>query len=363
MRAELFVKDAASLLSSARLLFQVGATGINLPNKAKSDLPVAALETLAAALAPSQMAEVCPHYSLKFNAERSADVALSQFETFCEHVQRLGVRRVLLVSGSGSRKFDTVACLTAMTLPSERCPRIGVAFNPYLPTCDGREKERERLRQKLATGRVSSVWLQIGSDQGLLAEGLSFLRSIASERGQELELHGSVFLPSKALLAQMKFRPWNGVFLSDAYLSSVEAAEAITLQVLGLYRAHNVQVLIETAIRTLAEWQRAECLAHGSSDRESPHGAVSSLPSLPPRDIISRGAESSGGGLVSYLHTESPPTSAAADCGRASGGDQGAGGARVTTSKRRRPLPTTAPEASRTHPACRGKLRVSAGSG
>jgi hypothetical protein len=355
MRAELFVKDAASLLSSARLLFHVGATGINLPNKAKTDLPVAALQTLAGALAPSQMAEVCPHYSLKFNAERSADVALSRFETFCEHVQRLGVRRVLLVSGSGSRKFDTVACLTAMTLPSERCPRIGVAFNPYLPTCDGREKERERLRQKLATGRVSSVWLQIGSDQGLLAEGLSFLRSIASERGQELELHGSVFLPSKLLLAQMKFRPWNGVFLSDEYLSSVEAAEAISLQVLGLYRAHNVQVLIETAIRTPAEWQRAECLVHSSSDRDSPHD----LTPLPPRDIISRAAESSGGGLVNYLRTESPPSSAAADRGRASGGEHGAGGARVTTSKRRRPLPTTAPGASSTHPACRGKLASS----
>jgi hypothetical protein len=265
------------------------------------------------------------------------------------------VRRVLLVSGSGSRKFDTVACLTAMTLPSERCPRIGVAFNPYLPTCDGREKERERLRQKLATGRVSSVWLQIGSDQGLLAEGLSFLRSIASERGQELELHGSVFLPSKLLLAQMKFRPWNGVFLSDEYLSSVEAAEAISLQVLGLYRAHNVQVLIETAIRTPAEWQRAECLVHSSSDRDSPHD----LTPLPPRDITSRAAESSGGGLVNYLRTESPPSSAAADCGSASGGDHGAGGARVTTSKRRRPLPTTAPGASSTHPACRGKLASS----
>ena len=39
---------------------------------------------------------------------------------------------------------------------------------------------------------------------------------------------GSVFLPSRKLLAQMKFRPWNGVFLSDEYLGSVEAATAIT---------------------------------------------------------------------------------------------------------------------------------------
>ncbi len=42
---------------------------------------------------------------------------------------------------------------------------------------------------------------------------------------------GSLLIPSKRLLAQMKFRPWKGVFLSEEYLSDVEAADTITRQV------------------------------------------------------------------------------------------------------------------------------------
>lgn len=46
------------------------------------------------------------------------------------------------------------------------------------------------------------------------------------------QLLGSVLLPTPRLLAQMRFRPWNGVFLSEQYLSGVPEAEAITWQLL-----------------------------------------------------------------------------------------------------------------------------------
>jgi hypothetical protein len=216
MRAELFVKDATSLLSQSRLLYGFGATGINLPNKARMDAPLASLQALASGvLTPSQLSEVCPHYSIKFNSERAAEASLARFESFCESSAALGIRRLLLVSGSGSRTFDTIACLRAMRLPAAHCPGIGVAFNPFFPERTDRERERARLRLKLGTGRVSSVWLQLGSDVALLEEGLSFLRTLALERQLSIELFGSVFLPSKRLLAQMRFRPWNGVFLSE----------------------------------------------------------------------------------------------------------------------------------------------------
>jgi hypothetical protein len=65
--------------------------------------------------------------------------------------------------------------------------------------------------------------VQIGSDLELLADGLRFLGSLEAERcaaargaaAAPLRLYGSVFVPSRQLLARMKFRPWNGAPLSE----------------------------------------------------------------------------------------------------------------------------------------------------
>ena len=46
------------------------------------------------------------------------------------------------------------------------------------------------------------------------------IRDLEAELGIKLELHGSVFLPSKKLLAQQRFRPWRGVFLDQQAWSS-----------------------------------------------------------------------------------------------------------------------------------------------
>ena len=51
----------------------------------------------------------------------------------------------------------------------------------------------------------------------------------------------------------MKFRPWSGLFLSEEYLSSVESANLITKEIIELYNQFNVEILIETALRTPAE--------------------------------------------------------------------------------------------------------------
>lgn len=280
MRAEVFAKDTPSLLSSARLLFGFGGcAGINLPNKARGDGGLQSVQALAEVLTPDELSEVCPHYSLKFNSERrgGADATLARFEQFCQGLVKLNVRRCLLVSGSGERSFDSLACLRAMKLAKARSPLIGVAFNPYHPDRAAREREQARLKLKLSTGRVDAVWLQIGSDTALLEEGLDFIKAVAAERDLALDLHGSVFLPSKRLLAQMKFRPWNGVFLSDEYLRSVERAEAITRELVGIYRRHGVEPLVETAVRTDDEWAAAQrLLASGDAaprpQREAPSG-------------------------------------------------------------------------------------------
>ncbi|KAK9788604.1 hypothetical protein WJX73_005323 [Symbiochloris irregularis] len=63
------------------------------------------------------------------------------------------------------------------------------------------------------------------------------------------EIYGSIFIPSKQLLAQQKFRPWSGVFLSKQYLDSVDEARAITVQMLQIYKRYEVTPLVETAVR------------------------------------------------------------------------------------------------------------------
>lgn len=55
----------------------------------------------------------------------------------------------------------------------------------------------------------------------------------------------------------MRYRPWNGVFLSDEYLSSVDKATEITKMLLAVYRKYNVMPLLETALTTKEDMQAA----------------------------------------------------------------------------------------------------------
>ena len=216
MRLELFGKNAQSLRAEARTLVSYGALGLNVPHKSKDSPPLATLLALQDVLPPKVLRECVPHYSLKFAYDRSPD----SFLTFCAAAAALPTppRQLLLVSGSGQRKFDTVQCLKSLPQEHSDAIGIGVAFNPYIPDRAQRERERARLRLKVGTGRVSAIWLQLGSDLELLADGLQFLETLAAERrgaAVPLRLYGSIFVPSRQLLARMKFRPWNGVYLSE----------------------------------------------------------------------------------------------------------------------------------------------------
>ena len=221
MRLELFGKDTTSLRVEARSLVGYGALGLNVPHKSKDSPPLATLRALQDVLPPEVLRECVPHYSLKFAYDRSADVTRQSFVRFCTEAAALPTppRQLLLVSGSGQRKFDTVQCLKSLPQEHSDAIGIGVAFNPYIPDRAQRERERARLRLKVGTGRVSAIWLQLGSDLELLADGLKFLETLAAERrgaAVPLRLYGSIFVPSRQLLARMKFRPWNGVYLSES---------------------------------------------------------------------------------------------------------------------------------------------------
>ena len=103
-----------------------------------------------------------PALLVKFNSEgRDRTATCAKFEEYLALAGELNVGECLLVSGSGPRAFDSLALLEALGGAASKRPAIGVAFNPFLTD---QMSERSRLRRKLATGHVSSVWLQLGSD-------------------------------------------------------------------------------------------------------------------------------------------------------------------------------------------------------
>jgi len=135
-----------------------------------------------------------------------------------------------------------------------------------------------------------------------IAAGMPALQP--SQPRQRMQVYGSVLVPSKKLLAQMKFRPWGGVFLrcaidadtrllvrhpcccccghqqpgigiaqilhrpppspshlySEEYLSGVEAADRITMQLLQAYARHGVAPLVETEVASEAAAERVRQL-------------------------------------------------------------------------------------------------------
>ena len=62
------------------------------------------------------------------------------------------------------------------------------------------------------------------------------------------------------LLAQMRFRPWSGVFLSSNFLSDVSKAEKISSELLNVYHKHGVTPLVETSIAKTEELRRVHQL-------------------------------------------------------------------------------------------------------
>ena len=49
---------------------------------------------------------------------------------------------------------------------------------------------------------------------------------------------------------------WSGLYLSEEYLASVEGANRITCEIIRLYEQHNVEPIIESALRTAKEVQQ-----------------------------------------------------------------------------------------------------------
>ena len=251
---------ATSKLAPVQLITDNVFSRFNLANKVKNDNLLVSAKNIINVMPD---ADVCIHYSLKYNSQKSVEQSFSYFNGFLTKAEEIGVKEVMIISGSGDKKaLNTVSCLQMLRDSDKHSTPIefGVAFNPYFPDAKMRAMEVDRLHAKLSTGMVSTVYLQFGSDTNLLEEGLKEIQNAISsyensatlkkDSLKKIKVSGSVMIPSKVLLARMKFRPWNGVFLSELFLSEVPAAEKIVLKILSIYKTFGVEPLVETAFKT-----------------------------------------------------------------------------------------------------------------
>tara|TARA_Y100000589_G_scaffold235860_1_gene223231 strand:+ start:795 stop:1619 length:825 start_codon:yes stop_codon:yes gene_type:complete len=195
--------------------------------------------------------DVIYHYSFYHQYFKNKKNSYEYFLKFIDKCNYFNNNEILLVSGSNKRKgFDVIDVLKDMKFDFNSKIKFGVVFNPYLSLIDEIKEERKRLIEKLSSGIINSVWLQLGSDFKLLEESILFLKNSSMNKyfcnNKEIKLYGSLFVPSRQSLARFKFRPWKGVYFSDKYLNSMEKANYITTEILKVYQKHKLELLVES---------------------------------------------------------------------------------------------------------------------
>ena len=200
--------------------------------------------------------DIIPHFSILYEFRRNKFNTQNYFIKFINVVKSLGCQEVLLVSGSQIRAtLDSVSTLLFLKdnpLFLNDNFSLGVAFNPYL---SGHmfDEEIERLANKLKSGLVSSVWIQFGTDIQLLESRLGMLKNIIlltsnNNKILDINLFGSILIPSKQFLARFKYRPWKGVYCSNEFLESVDFANTFVRNLLRIYMQYQILPVIENRV-------------------------------------------------------------------------------------------------------------------
>ena len=198
-RVELFFKSKVELVDRVRLLKESGFADFSLLNikdenaivhSANRSADSKMLEWLQVCLDEVPDCSLCVHYALRHNVD--AGGAADTFARFTRFLSKLNTLNksesqrveVLLISGPGPKAgpktpLDSVACLERLMHAgsSDQWADLGVAFNPHYQDAAQVKAERARLRRKLATRRVRTVFLQFGCDAQRLEESLQWLTS------------------------------------------------------------------------------------------------------------------------------------------------------------------------------------------
>jgi len=208
--------------------------------------------------------DVIYHYSFYHQFYSNKNLSYQEFLNFLEYNKTYNKsNEILLVSGSKKRnQFEVLDILEKLKFDSNKNIKFGVAFNPYFFEEIDNKIERNRLKDKLNSHFVKSIWLQFGSELNQLTKEINFLKKIKGNYpnfiDNELKIYGSLFIPSKQSLARFKFRPWRGVYLSDKYLNSLEESNKITKNIIDFYLKNSIIPLIETELFTEKQFKEAQ---------------------------------------------------------------------------------------------------------
>ncbi len=212
--------------------------------------------------------DIIPHFSILYEFRRNKFNTQNYFIKFINVVKSLGCQEVLLVSGSQKRAtLDSVSTLLFLKdnpLFLNDKFSLGVAFNPYL-TGHMFDEEIQRLAKKLKSGLVSSVWIQFGTDIQLLESRLGILKNIIlltsnNNKILDINLFGSILIPSKQFLARFKYRPWKGVYCSNEFLESVDFANTFVRNLLRTYMQYQILPVIENRVSSEDQLNRLDKL-------------------------------------------------------------------------------------------------------
>jgi len=185
------------------------------------------------------------HYSLYHQYSKNTDKSYQDFLDFVKNSHINRNYEILLVSGSNKKKnFDSVNVLGCLKKEKNLKVKLGTAYNPYLKKYYKISSERERFERKFSTGLINSIWFQYGTDIKVLQNELTYLESVVKEGN--LNLFGSLFIPSNQFIARFKFRPWKEVYISEKFLYALDKFFDFTSDLVSFYKDNDITPVIES---------------------------------------------------------------------------------------------------------------------
>ena len=247
MQHEMTLKSLDDLPVLINYIQEAQITNVSLTNK---KFTVSNLLSIVALQQFLPFLEITPHYSIVMNYHGSASAAAYNIKYFIEQVDTLGVRNVLLISGSQPKYLEVIGALDYLSdelyhnneIQDKPKTKISVAYNPYL-SGEKLVRENNRLEKKLNFDFVDQVYIQIGTDVEKLSIGLKMIKKF---RTRDIKIYGCLFEPSLAFLNSFKYRPWHGVFLPEDYLNDINLAEKYTMEIKNFYDQNKINYLVES---------------------------------------------------------------------------------------------------------------------
>lgn len=168
--------------------------------------------------------EIIPYYSLKYHQKDSLQKSAQEFKNHLACFSDMGLKSILLISGIPRPKYESVLILEYLrqNYDKSKLIEISVAYNPFLKGLD-LDVENDRIKNKLETGLVSAVYLQIGIDTDSIQNAVDYLRTIQPD----VKIYLSLMNPTPSRLAKFRYRPWKGVYLPQEYINSAYQANKI----------------------------------------------------------------------------------------------------------------------------------------